>query len=176
MRAARGWIDPPPALITAVTRRVAFEVARARRRTETLWEDEPAAPRSGSGLSADLQQLFQDLARFQGLLTRAQAQAVHLSAQGIGPRKGAAALGISVTAFRERLLRAIRRLRGEAGRESTRTAVRTDLPHDVARRHPQWAKALRLHEWGLSYRRIGQALGLSREAARSLLKRLRRPR
>jgi DNA-directed RNA polymerase specialized sigma24 family protein len=162
-------------LITAVTRRVALEVARARRRTEPLWEDASESPRE-SGLSADVQQLFQDLARFQGLLTRAQAQAVHLSAQGVGPRKGAAMLGISVTAFRERLLRAIRRLRGEAGRESTRTAVRTDLPHDVARRHPQWAKALRLHEWGLSYRRIGQALGLSREAARSLLKRLRRPR
>jgi DNA-directed RNA polymerase specialized sigma24 family protein len=120
--------------------------------------------------------LVRDLARFGDLLTPAQAEAIRLSAQGVGPRRAAATLGISVAAFQERLFRAIRRLRGEAGRATLRAPVGPDLPGHLARLHPQWEKALRLQEWGLSYRRIGQALGITKEAARSLLRRLRRSR
>lgn len=177
VRAARGVTEPPAALIAAVTRRAAFELARARRRSEHLEPTEAVAPESSSsGLTEDGEQLLRDLARFQDLLTPAQAEAIRLSAQGVGPRRAAATLGISVAAFQERLFRAIRRLRGESGRTALRAAVHADLPGDVARLHPEWQKALRLHQWGLSYRRIGQALRISKEAARSLLRRLRRPR
>jgi DNA-directed RNA polymerase specialized sigma24 family protein len=177
VRAARGVAEPPLVIVAAVARRVALEIAGDRRRARRLEPEQPAGrPATSSGLAADLHQLAEDLARFGDLLTPAQARAVELSAQGVGPRRAAAALGISVAAFQERLMRAIRRLRGEAGRPGQRAPAPSDLPGSVAKQHPLWAKALRLHEWGLSHRRIGQALGLTREAARSLLKRLRRTR
>lgn len=179
--------DPSPPLVAwvyGVARNVLRETARReRRRTEVIdtvrrvattdTRDDACTPARGSSDAAVAPTEIDWRA-----LTDKQREALTMSLRGVSQREAASSLGIGRGAYRDRVRRASSRLRSAAtGSQPGRRVVDQRLMNDAARAlnsgRSTDARALELRAVGLTYREIGQQLGLTYDAARKRVVRAR---
>ncbi len=176
-----GWdgAAPPSAdLVASVARNVAREIRRGERsktRARSIPAGEALRPASSSDPDAatlpGLEHLEAVWPSLRQSLTPRQVEAVELRMAGLGTRKAALRMRVAPATYAGLLTRAIRRVRGEEGASSRARRVRPSDLSSALDRNPRWARALELRLAGLSHADIGARMRLTREAARSLVRR-----
>ena len=111
------------------------------------------------------------------VLTPKQRNAVRLRLRGISWSRMARILGISRRAARDRVdsaVRRLKRLRREDDRSWAQSLVRSQEPQPTRMPQELARQMLRMYANGVSHREIAHVLGVSSEAVRHRIRRLRR--